>query len=512
MLRIKVETESGTKYKDVVVIDSHCHMGKDVDGVEMMNPLAPGSGTFDFWAQVQSLVEQEWEKTGEQNFMTTINGKTHVLSFEFAQMPFLKKILEHLEEIQDPSYKDMNSRFEKQQLIDQACIFPFQDVFRDKMPEASYRASNTNIMRFTTRFPFSLRLIGYMRCDPQQGERAVREVDYGVQIGARGLKLHPRSEGWIDHIYGPDAVKVLVRATQYYLPVILDTRGKQSIFDIGELIKNTRNYLQNHHPELVPHLKVIIAHCAQGNVGDYDVYNTICQPNTWGELSMLHGKGAENFFKDFRNWYNSTGMQQRTGKRWSENLLYGSDFPYFGPKHAFGLIYYLMNKEFFDSGGTLEDMQNIMGLNQLKLLPEYSAPYLEHNSVPGISSLINSPNPELPSTDVAIKAIANLLNSGLMEIEKILFQFDGNYSNYKGEVLLATKAKRKQDQIINLVVMNLVKDKLAMISTLSKNSHWKQFGFKYFDPEDREFLHSVFQQSKSVTDGQSAYEVIKQIY
>ena len=78
---------------------------------------------------------------------------------------------------------------------------------------------------------------------------------------------------------------------------------------------------------------------------------------------MLHGKGAENFFKDFRNWYNAEGMERQTGKRWSEFLIYGSDFPYFGPKHAFGLIYYLMNKEFFDSGGTLEDMQNILGLN-----------------------------------------------------------------------------------------------------------------------------------------------------
>jgi predicted TIM-barrel fold metal-dependent hydrolase len=509
MLRVKIESDAGVKYKDILVIDGHSHLGQDVDGVSMMNPLAPGSGTFDFWAQVQSLVEQEWEKTGEQKFLTTIKGKPHMLSFEFVQLPFLKKILHHLEKIQNPSFKDMNARFEAQQLIDQACIFPFQDTFRDKMPEARYRASNTNIMRFTTRFPFSLRLIGYMRCDPLQGEKAVREVDYGVQLGCRGLKLHPRSEGWIDHIYGPEAVKVIVRATQYHLPVILDTRGKQSIFDIGELIKNTRNYLQTHHPDLVPHLKVIIAHCAQGNVGDYNVYNTICQPNTWGELSMLHGKGAENFFKDFRNWYNSTSMEQRTGKRWSDFLIYGSDFPYFGPKHAFGLIYYLMNKEFFDSGGTLEDMEKIMGLNQLKLLPEYGSPYIEQNPVPGISSVIASPE---PNQDYAINAIANLVNSGLMDIQKILFQFDGSYSNYKGEVLIATKAKRKQDQIINLVIMNLVKDKMSMISTLSQNSHWKQFGFKYFDPEDREFFHSVFQQSQSVKNDKQAFDVIKQIY
>ncbi len=227
---------------------------------------------------------------------------------------------------------------------------------------------------------------------------------------------------------------------------------------------------------------------------------------------MLHGKGAENFFKDFRNWYNSTAMEQKTGKKWSEFLIYGSDFPYFGPKHAFGLIYYLMNKEFFDSGGTLQDMENIMGLNQLKLLPEYGAPYIEQNPVPGFSSIINSPDPNKESSNVAINAIANLINSGMMDIQKILFQFDGSYSNYKGEVLLSTKAKRKQDQIINLVVMNLVKDKLSMISTLSQNSQWKRFGFKYFDPQDREFLHSALGHTQSVTNEEQAFEVIKQVY
>ena len=78
-----------------------------------------------------------------------------------------------------------------------------------------------------------------------------------------------------------------------------------------------------------------------------------------------------------------------------------------------------MNKEFFDSGGTLEDMENIMGLNQLKLLPEYGAPYIERNSVPGISSVINSPDPNKLSSDVAINAVANLINSGMMDIQKI---------------------------------------------------------------------------------------------
>ena len=78
-------------------------------------------------------------------------------------------------------------------------MFPFQDVYRDKHPEALYRASNINISRFTTRFPFSMKLIGYARCDPIEGEKAIKEVVYARQaLGPRVLKLYPRSERWID--------------------------------------------------------------------------------------------------------------------------------------------------------------------------------------------------------------------------------------------------------------------------------------------------------------------------
>ncbi|MCP4761273.1 MAG: hypothetical protein GY870_05795 [archaeon] len=513
MLKVKIETEQGVHYKNLLVIDSHSHLGKDVDGAEMMNPLTPGTGTFDFWSQLEGKIEQEWQQTGEKSIETKINGKDHILSFEFEKIPFVKKIFTQLAEIKSASYRDLLKKTEHQSLIDQAVVFPFQDVFRNKDPQALYHASNINVSRITTRFPFSLRLIGYMRCDPMEGQKALNEVDFGASMGARGLKLHPRSEGWIDHISSTQAVQVLVKAAKYSFPVIFDTRGKRSILDIGELIKNTRNYLQKNEPRLLPHFKVIIAHFAQGNVGDHDVYNTICQPNTWGDLSMLHGKGAENFFKDFRNWFISNNMQQKVdGRTWSQFLLFASDYPYFGAQHAKNLIYYIMNKEFFDSGGTLKDTENILGMNQLKLLPEYNYRFIEKNSVPAISSIISTSDPKINSLDVAIKAVARLIDSKTMEINKLLFQFDGNYSNYKGEVLLSTTAKRKQNKIVNLVLMNLVPDKLTMISTLSQNSSWKKFGFKYFNPDDREFFHSVLAQSQSTNDENHAYQTISKIY
>ena len=339
MLTATIEQDGKTRIENIFVIDCHSHLGQDVDGAAMMNPLAP-SGTFDFWGNVQGKIGAEWEKNGEQSFTSVINGKATRISWSFNPFPFTDKLYTALENLK-ARHQDLKEKAKFYSFIDQSVCFPFQDVFRDKHPEALYRASNINVSRFTTRFPFSMKLIGYARCDPMEGEKAVNEVKYAREVlGLRGLKLHPRSEGWIDNISTEKAVNVLVEAAKHSMPVIFDTRGKGSIMAIGELIKSTRNFIQSKYPDLLPHLKVIIAHFAQGNIDDLDVYNTIVQPNTYGDLSMLHGEGAGNFFKSFREWFISNRKEAVDGRKWSEYLLYGSDYPYFGDVHAEKLIIY----------------------------------------------------------------------------------------------------------------------------------------------------------------------------
>lgn len=512
MLKVKIETELGTTYRNMIVIDSHSHLGKDIDGAQNMNPAGPG-GTFDFWSQTQGLIEQEWDKGKGWSVETKIKGKDHILTFSFEKLPFVDKLYNQLEAINSQSYKDLAKGSKHQQFIDQGVVFPFQDVYRDKKPEALYRASNINVMRFTTRFPYSLRLIGYMRCDPMEGQKAIDEVDYGFSIGARGLKLHPRSEGWIDKINSQQAIKVLAQAARYSFPVIFDTRGKSSILAIADLIKSARSYLQSNAPELLPHFKVIIAHFAQGNIDDHEVYQAICQPNTWGDLSMLHGAGATNFFKSFRSWFNQNNIKQKVdGRDWSQFLLFASDFPYFGSTHAKGLAMPILSKEFFDNGGTLEDVENILGLNQLQLLPEYNYNIVESQKIPSISSIISSNTPQVSSLDIATRSVATMVDANIIDIQKILFQFDGSYQNYKGELMISAIAKQKQEQIINLILMNLVPEKLVMLSTLSQNSAWKKFGFKYFNPDDREFFQSVFTTSRPAVDDKQAFQMIKQAF
>ena len=58
MLTATIEQDGKTRVENIIVIDAHSHLGEDVDGATMMNPLAPGTGTFDFWGTVQGRVQK----------------------------------------------------------------------------------------------------------------------------------------------------------------------------------------------------------------------------------------------------------------------------------------------------------------------------------------------------------------------------------------------------------------------------------------------------------------------
>ena len=513
MLTATIEQDGKTRIEHIFVIDCHSHLGQDVDGATMMNPLAPG-GTFDFWGNTQGKIKAEWEKNGEQTLTTITNGKPTKISWSFTPYPFTDKLYGILERL-GQRFSDLKDKSKFYSFIDQGVCFPFQDVFRDKHPEALYRASNINVSRFTTRFPFSMKLIGYCRVDPMEGEKAVKEVQYAREVlGVRGLKLHPRSEGWIDNVNSDKAVNVLIEAAKHSMPVIFDTRGKRTIIDIGKLIKSTRNVLKKSYPNLLPHLKVIIAHFAQGNIDDYDVYDTIVQPNTWGDLSMLHGAGAENFLESFRKWFISNRKESVDNRKWSEYLLFGSDYPYFGPTHCSGLLKYIINKHFFDTGGTIEDTRNILGLNQLKVLPEYNTPQIKKDTKILPSTIISNPafkQNKISSYDIAIEALAKLIIENRIDIKNFCLQFKDSWDKFNNDIFL-TLIKNSSKEELNLYLTNLVKDQISLLAPMQRDMEWKKFGYKYFDPEDRAFFTSLFKQSYLALDVNKAIESLSHIF
>jgi predicted TIM-barrel fold metal-dependent hydrolase len=514
MLTCTIE-QNGKKWKNnIFVIDAHSHLGQDVDGATMMNPLAPGAGTFDFWGNVQGRIKTDWEKTGEQSFTTFIDGSSAKISWSFTPYPFTNKLYIALEKL-GKKHSDLKEKSKFYSMIDQGIVFPFQDVFRAKMPEALYRASNINVSRFTTRFPFSMKLIGYGRCDPMEGEKAVNEVRYMNEVlGLRGLKLHPRSEGWIDKISSEKVSQVLIEAASFSMPVIFDTRGRGSILQIGQLIKSTRNILSSKYPDLLPHFKVIIAHFAQGNIDDNEVYNTIVQPNTYGDLSMLHGAGAGNFFESFRKWFKSNNKERVDNRSWSEYLLYASDYPYFGDVHSQKLLKYVINKQFFDTGGTVRDVKNILGLNQMRLLPEYCLPQHQKELKNPPSLTVYNPlfkqNKE-STHETIISTVAKLIVENKIDIKKSCLQFKDTWADFNDDVLL-TIISNKNKQERNMLLMNLVKDQISIFAPLQSNIEWKKFGYKYFDPEDRAFFASLFKTNYLSMDTNKAIETFTHIY
>ena len=511
MLTATIEQGNKKRIENIFVIDAHSHLGEDVDGATMMNPLAPGTGTFDFWGNIQGRIVAEWEKNGEQSFHTTIDGVPARLGWSFTPYPFTNKLYTALEEL-GKRYSDLKEKAKFYSFIDQGTVFPFQDVFRDKYPEALYRASNINISRFTTRFPFSMKLIGYARVDPMEGQKAVNEVRYAREVlGLRGLKLHPRSERWIDNINSTNTVNVLIEAAKHSMPVIFDTRGRGSILDIAELVKSARSAIEQSNPNLLPHFKVIIAHFAQGNIGDYEVYNAVVQPNTYGDLSMLHGEGAGNFLEDFRKWFRANNKVAVDNRDWSEYILYASDYPYFGDIHAQKLLIYIINKRFFDTGGTIRDVKNILGLNQIRVLPEYNLPLISKQTKDVAGTIISHPSNAHTPKELAITGLAKLIINNRIDIKSFCLQFNESWDQFNDDVVInSINVNKKQE--IPVLLTDLVKNKISLFAPLNKTIKWNKFGYKYFNPHDRAFFASVFKQCYLANNEMQVNNVLSQIF
>ena len=485
MIITKITLPNGSVVsKRILVIDAHSHLGSDIDSINNMNPLAPG-GTYNFYINTQSRIEKE----SELNFQVSINGKIHRFEFEFIPLPFIYNVFKHLKEINSDTHSKTLDKMNGGWLIDHGVCFPFQDTFRDNKPEAQYRASNLNISRFTTHFPNSLRLIGYCRVNPRQPQ-APNEVDYAINtLGLRGLKLHPRSDGWTDDITADFASNVLIEGAKNSIPMIFDTRGAQSIIDIYELVEKTRNQLKKTAPELIPHLKVIVAHCAMGYIGNNQVYKVISDPNISGEISMLHGKGTSDFFLSFMNWYNQ--YMPKDSKPWSEKLLFGSDFPYFTPIHAKDNIKFLISQDFLENGGTLVDSENILGLNLIRLLSPYKknekiikSEYSTHSHV------YISGNSDVKLYENAAKLIAQLVENKRLDISQINFMFNKDFSNLSNNILI--RGVLNTNKKTRILIHNFLNNKLILFSTLDPGVRWNYMGYKYYNPSDQAFFQKAY--------------------
>ncbi|MHA1267525.1 MAG: amidohydrolase family protein [Candidatus Helarchaeota archaeon] len=484
MIVLNIKTDTKAYSKNILLIDAHSHLGRDEDGLQNMNPLSP-DGTFNFYAELNNALR---EKLGDPYaFRITLNKQSYHFTFTFKPIPLNYNLCQEISKIcKCGNHLDLLSKLKGSWLVDQGVVFPFQDVFRDRHPEALYRASNLNIARFTTKFPYSIKLIGYARCNPMEGSKAIQEVRNAIEnLGLRGLKLHPRSDLWLDQITDQKVSLLLIEAARMSIPVIFDTRGKQSIMDIHQLVNITREMMKRtQQSHLIPHLKVLIAHCAMGYIDDYEVYEVISDPQTYGEISMLHGKGSAEFYRSFMQWYKDT--KPKNGKKWSEHLIFGTDFPYFSAKHARDNIIYLLSQEFIEQGGTIIDSENILGLNIIRTFTEYNHPVIQSDPMkPCYAHFPAATDRSADSTDLTAKILSYLIEDKVADISKINFMFSESYQNYQNELLIHTKSASKE---VKLLHMHFIKNKYSLLSNLIQSEVWNPTGYKYYTPSDKMFL------------------------
>lgn len=97
--------------------------------------------------------------------------------------------------------------------LKRAVVFPIDEKGGGA---TTYRSLNTRILAAASRHP---RLIPFVRLNPRLGVKAANELKRAVRAGARGVKLHPRSEA-----FQPSEAEALVDAVEKErLPVFLHT-------------------------------------------------------------------------------------------------------------------------------------------------------------------------------------------------------------------------------------------------------------------------------------------------
>ncbi|GEM_PF-894121 len=453
-----VSKDSGVAHR-IYIVDAHHHLGVDVDGQSNRNPAAPG-GTFDFCIRL-----------GSHLLKTFSNEK---VDLKFQPHGFLKDLLENEEKWRET----LNGTW----VIDQTVVFPFNDEFKWREGDegkATYWRSNDNIYRWVSRAPYSLKLIGYSRIVPHEGEIAIKELHRAIaQLGLRGVKLHPRSDGWGNEIDSEPVVDFLMEAAKFGVPVIFDTRGFNQVVDIASATTKARYKLTRIDKSLARQLKVIIAHI--GFHLSYDeLYMVLSHPNIYGEVSGIHNAGVRKLFEEA-----SSRLKESLGlyRSWSEKIIFGTDFPYFDVHHAAQFISYTLSEDF---PGTLEDVQRILGINALRLIP----PKLK--SPPQKVESVHIDRELLPTAKrVLASKMAKLSSEGKMDISSFeVFLSLPPKVSVRDDCLLLVKGKKGNGDHFSLIILTVMN--LGVIARLESETHdsrpllGRELGFDDFSPRRR---------------------------
>ncbi len=375
--------------------------------------------------------------------------------------------------IHDHIYNGLNL---KGWIADQIVSFPFNDIFHTKT-KPKFVKSNEYIRHSLNKFEFVFRFVPFCRVDATE-ELASQEIVNSVRWGAKGLKLHPLSQNWIDRIVTPETKKVLQTAGKLKLPTIFDVPNKGVAKEITEISIKSRKEVD--YP-----IKVVLGH----NGFDYsslEIFQYINEHDMFTEISGMRGSDVELFFKNVT----------ATVKNWDKKILFGTDTNYFSVLQAADFISFLLSKKFLylvnenqlSEVKPLEIVSNILGLNALNILPlnfQYST---EINCVK--TDFQNTPNLSISNADF-IKSLKNLMqnketfyNIAILPLNDTLeYAFYVKYQNNLYQRIIQSENKEfskfllKNLPDVNLISNNQIIDYKKLSKWVTKNNEIETLNF-----------------------------------
>jgi predicted TIM-barrel fold metal-dependent hydrolase len=380
------------------VVDSHHHIGTDVDGHEN-SPTGP-SGSYSFCRKVLNgdgvnMGLQEELEINSHHYNWSIpkrkDGEDRKIVTYY---PLMKRFGEC-----DGSLAEKYS-FSETMALDQIVVFPMHDKYRNK-ESVEYRASNKLIQKWCEIYPHSLRFLGFGRVNPKDDiDEAMNEITrFVTKGGLRGLKLHPNSEDFL--MDDPNIERTLLHAAYMGIPVIFHTTYTHEVKGLYDTINRIIvALLKTNKTRLIPQLKVIVGHCTYQSD---DVFLALSHPCIYGELSTLNkpelylpkiansvdikrffGETMPELKKKFpdltTNRFKIIFNNKLGHQNWTNKIMLGTDYPYMPVTHTIDLVKTLLHRDRMNMDPM--GIQNILGGNILGLVPPKFA-----LATPGINTL-----------------------------------------------------------------------------------------------------------------------------
>ncbi len=338
-------------------VDLHTHLGKervlDPTGREAFRSTTLRD-IIDFYEKVGHTLQQRLKE--DQIYKFKMNSPGKPIS------PLMKNLLENTNEKRVFGW-----------IADHIAVFPFNDVIAERT-NPKFQMSNDRVF-IRSRDPQFGRIIPFCRVDPFDGNKALEEVKRCVSLGARGLKLHPLSQNFVDKIVSEDVINVLEFAGSIGLPVIFDVANEGVGADIGKVVEAAKSKIGSDSK-----LKVILGHFGF----DYSsqvLHDLLKRPEMFTELSGCRGKDVSLFFEKLVEFNGLSGL---------EKVAFGSDYNYFGVTQCIDFTSYILSNAFSELVGEencLQSVKKVLGLNALSLFEFVATPSLSEQKNTGLKQI-----------------------------------------------------------------------------------------------------------------------------